>query len=87
VVSQSIFPPWPRFNERIALFSTVDSSVRYFRDMTFISEDLPLFIGAELGREPISSSGRRTSALVPIPDSSWTLRHFRKVPTCAAICT
>jgi hypothetical protein len=28
----------------------------------------------------MSSSGRGTSALVRIPDSSWTLRRFRKVP-------
>jgi hypothetical protein len=32
------------------------------------------------GREPKNSEGRRTSALVRIPDSGWTLRDFRKVP-------
>jgi hypothetical protein len=34
-----------------------------------------------LGCEPINQSGRWTSALVHIPDSSRTLRHFRNVPS------
>ena len=34
-----------------------------------------------LGREPINWSGRRTSALVPITDSSRAWPHVRKVPT------
>jgi hypothetical protein len=36
----------------------------------------------KLGREPISSSSRGTSALVCIPDSSRRLRYFRKAPLC-----
>src|SRR5712664_715759 len=36
---------------------------------------------AEPGREPTHPEWSGTSALVRIPDSSRTLRHFRKVPT------
>jgi hypothetical protein len=39
--------------------------------------DLPV---GQFGREPITQSGRRTSALARIPDSSRTSREVRKVP-------
>jgi hypothetical protein len=38
-------------------------------------------IGLWSGARAHKFNGRRTSALVRIPDSSRTLRYFRKVPT------
>ena len=45
-----------------------------------VAMDPDFYGNLSLGREPIIQSGRRTSALERIPDSSRTSREVRKVP-------